>query len=88
MNGIVRARYQRGARPKQPTIWRRHMNTEYEINLTDVRLDEVTGGGGHQDKLGNFQIQALMSDFNEAQTLASSILKKRDDAGNAVIQKI
>ena len=65
------------------------MNTEHEINLTDVQLDDVTGGGGgNQDKLGNFQIQRLMSDFNQAQTLASSILKKRDDTGNAVIQKI
>jgi hypothetical protein len=88
MNGIVRARYQRGASPKHPTIWRRHMNTELEINLTDVQLNNVTGGGGNQDKLGNFEIQALMSDFNQAQTLASSILKKRDDTGNAVIQKI
>ena len=65
------------------------MNTEHEINLTDVQLDDVSGGGGgNQDKLGNFQIQRLMSDFNQAQTLASSILKKRDDTGNAVIQKI
>ena len=68
------------------------MNTEREINITDVQLDDVTGGGGNQlansDKLGNFEIQALMSDFNQAQTLASSILKKKDDAGNAVIQKI
>jgi hypothetical protein len=68
------------------------MNTEREIILTDVQLDDVTGGGGNQlatgDKLGNFEIQALMSDFNQAQTLASSVLKKRDDAGNAVIQKM
>ena len=65
------------------------MNTEHEINLTDVQLDDVTGGGGgNQDKLGNFQIQRLMSDFNQAQTLASSILKKKDDTENAVIQKI
>jgi hypothetical protein len=74
--------------PKHPTIWRRHVNTEHEINLTVVQLDDVTGGGGNQDKLGNFQIQTLMSDFNQAQTLASSILKKKDDTENAVIQKI
>jgi hypothetical protein len=42
----------------------------------------------NQDKLGSFEIQSLMSEFNEAQTLASSVLKKKDDTGNAVIQKI
>jgi hypothetical protein len=77
---------------KQPAIWRKNMNTESEINLSDVQLDDVTGGGGGQfansDKLGNFVIQGLMSDFNQAQTLASSILKKKDDTDNAVIQKI
>jgi hypothetical protein len=44
------------------------------IELRDEQLDIVSGG--------------LISEFNEAQTLASSVLKKRDDAGNAVIQKI
>jgi hypothetical protein len=41
-----------------------------------------------QDKLGNFEIQQLMSQYNEAQTLASSVLKKQDDAAKAVIQKL
>jgi hypothetical protein len=54
--------------------------------LTDVQLDDVTGGGG--DKLGNTKIQTLMSDFNEAQTMASSVLKKAHDAANSIIGKI
>ena len=33
-----------------------------------------------QDKLGNFQIQGLMSDFNQAETLASSLTRKKDDS--------
>ncbi|MCC7383654.1 MAG: hypothetical protein IT384_17570 [Deltaproteobacteria bacterium] len=41
-----------------------------------------------QDKLGNFEIQDLMSTYNQAETLASSVLKKRDDTGNAVIGKV
>lgn len=41
-----------------------------------------------QDKLGNFEIQSLMSDFNEAQTLTSSILKRKDDTANPTIGKI
>jgi len=49
-----------------------------------TRLKELEG----QDKLGNFEIQDLMSQFNEAETLASSILKKRDDTACAILQKI
>jgi hypothetical protein len=41
-----------------------------------------------QDKLGNFEIQDLMSTYNEAQTLASSVRKKLDDTASAVIGKI
>src|SRR4051794_36195727 len=38
-----------------------------------------------QDKLGNFEIQDLMSTFNQAETLASSILKKRDETASAIV---
>ena len=41
-----------------------------------------------QDKLGNFEIQDLMSQFNQAETLASSVLKKRDDTASSVTAKI
>jgi hypothetical protein len=65
--------------------------------LTADELNTVSGGKGllgndqdllSQDKLGNFKIQILMSDYNETSTLASSVLKKRDDATSAVIGKI
>jgi uncharacterized protein involved in exopolysaccharide biosynthesis len=41
-----------------------------------------------QDELGNFEIQDLMGSFNQAETLASSIMKKRDDTANAIISKV
>ena len=41
-----------------------------------------------QDKLGNFEIQDLMSQFNQAETLTSSVLKKRDDTASSIIGKI
>lgn len=41
-----------------------------------------------QDKLGNFEIQALMSAYNQAETLASSVRKKQDDTSSSVIGKI
>ena len=41
-----------------------------------------------KDRMGNFEIQRLMSAFNQAETLASSVLKKRDDAATAIINKL
>ena len=40
------------------------------------------------DALGNFSMQTLMSDCNQAETLASSVLKKRDDTQSSIIGKI
>jgi hypothetical protein len=40
------------------------------------------------DRLGSFEIQDLMSSFNQAETLASNILKKRDETSQAIISKI
>jgi hypothetical protein len=52
------------------------------------RLDQSSSGMDEQDKLGNFEIQDLMSDFNAAETLASSVQKKLDCTANAIIGKI
>jgi bacteriocin-like protein len=53
-------------------------------------LNNVSGGKGleAQDRLGNFEIQRLMSSFNQAETLAASVQKKADDTASAVIGKI
>lgn len=40
------------------------------------------------EKLGNFEIQDLMSRYNQAETLASNVLKKRDDTASSIIGKI
>ena len=42
----------------------------------------------NQDKLGNFEIQDLMSQYNQSETLSSSVQKKADDTAKAVIQKV
>ena len=52
------------------------------------KLDQAQKEAQSEDKLGNFEIQRLMSSFNEAQTLASSILKKASDTNTGVIGKI
>lgn len=41
-----------------------------------------------QDRMGNFEIQRLMSAFNQAETLLSNVLKKTNDTANSVIGKI
>jgi hypothetical protein len=38
--------------------------------------------------LSNFEIQQLTSQYNEAETLASSVQKKQEDTDNSVVQKI
>jgi hypothetical protein len=69
--------------------------------LTDADLDTVSGGTvfhtfrfgsakqpESSDRLGNFEIQNMMSQYNQAQSLASSVLKKRDNTNNSIINKI
>mgnify|MGYP006921586368 CR=1 FL=1 len=41
-----------------------------------------------QDRMGNFEIQRLMSQYNQSEQLASSVQKKKDDTNNAIIGKI
>jgi hypothetical protein len=50
----------------------------------DARLAALDG----EDKLGNVEINQLMSDYNRAEALASSIAKKRDCVANSIIGKI
>ncbi|MEM9046509.1 MAG: hypothetical protein AAGC81_17640 [Pseudomonadota bacterium] len=70
--------------------------------ITDADLDQTQGAGRgsllaaskgsaytkSQDKLGNFEIQDLMSRFNQAESTASSVQKKTDDTANSVIGKV
>jgi uncharacterized protein YjiS (DUF1127 family) len=41
-----------------------------------------------QDRLGNLEINQLMSAFNQSETLAASVLKIKHDAGSGVIGKM
>jgi hypothetical protein len=50
-------------------------------------LDDKDKDLQSQDKLGNTQIQTLMSNYNEAQTMASSVVKKTDDTTDSLIHK-
>ena len=41
-----------------------------------------------QDKLGNFEIQELMSNYNQAAALATNVAEKSACVADSVIQKI
>ena len=59
-----------------------------QTNVQSIKnkLDGTDKDLQSQDKLGNFEIQSLMSNFNQAQTTASSVTKKADDTGNSIIK--
>jgi hypothetical protein len=42
----------------------------------------------NQDKMGNFEIQTLMSDYNEASSMASSVLQHQQSTTNSIIGNI
>jgi hypothetical protein len=52
------------------------------------KFEDMTKDLESKDKMDNFEIQSLMSDYNQAETLASSVQKKADDTNNSVIGKI
>lgn len=52
------------------------------------KFEEANKDLENQDKLGNFEIQTLMSEFNQAESLSSSMKKKSDDQNSSVIGKI
>jgi len=54
------------------------------MDLFDLLPAHTSNG----DKLGNFEIQRLMSQYNQSEQLASSVQKKQDDTANAVISKV
>jgi hypothetical protein len=56
--------------------------------LAPIELDAVSGGLQAQDKLGNTQIQTLMSSYNEAGTTLAAVQKQLHDANNTNIGKI
>ena len=64
------------------------MNTKLVHDSRELTADELNAVSGGHDKLGNFEIQRLMSSYNQAETLASSVQKKANDTANAVVGKI
>jgi len=48
----------------------------------------TSNGPTAEDRMDNFEIQRLMSDFNQTETLASNMQKKSDDTLSGIVQRI
>lgn len=61
------------------------------INKQKILRSVYTKLGGEMlsdDRTGNFAIQTMMSDYNNAEAMASSIAKKNDDTQSGILSKI
>ncbi len=56
--------------------------------LTKKQFEDKLKDLDGEDQMGNFEIQDLMSRYNQAETLASSVQKKKDDTAGGIIQKV
>ncbi len=80
--------------------WSLTVDEGLAAELSDIRVqvellrDHLAMFSGHlreaegQDKLGNVEINALLSDYNQAETLSSSVQKKVSDVVACIISKI
>jgi hypothetical protein len=68
-------------------------NADHKTNNTTVEsirseLDKAMKSLEAKDRMGNFEIQRMMSAFNQAETLSSNVQKKMDDTVSGQQQKI
>jgi hypothetical protein len=59
-----------------------------QVQVIRSRFEDRSKDLESQDKLGNFRIQDLMSQYNQSETLSSNIQKKLDDAHRGLIGKL
>lgn len=62
--------------------------TEVAMARLKKQLESATKDLESQDRMGNFEIQRLMSEFNQAETQSSNVRKKLEDAKNAIVSKL
>jgi hypothetical protein len=64
-------------------------NKQNQQSIDNVRnsLNDATKDRESDDHMGNFEIQGLMQESNQSQTLQSNVKKKQDDTNNGVIRK-
>lgn len=70
------------------TNWKSIAGRNDKVETVRKDLDGKMKNLEAQDRLGNFEIQSLMSAYNQAETLSSNIQKKSSDTVNGAIGKI
>lgn len=59
-----------------------------KLERARIALNDTVKALEGKDKLGNFEIQQLMSDYNQAESLASTVAKKMNDTVGCMMNKI
>ena len=59
-----------------------------DIKRAKDALEEKAKDLQSDDKLGNFEIQSLMSNYNETQKTISNVLKKEEDTASSITQNL
>jgi len=62
--------------------------TEVAMARLKKQLEAATKDLESQDRMGNFEIQRLMSEFNQAETQSSNVRKKLEDTKNVIVSKL
>ena len=62
--------------------------TDQKMTELKKKLESAMKDLEAQDKMGNFEIQNLMSTLNQAETLSSSVRKKLDETANQLMSKL
>ncbi len=79
-----------GAQPTIPTTSERAAKSRYQSGYVAMKRYQMRKIRQleSQDKLGNHQVQNLTADYNQAETLASTVQKKQDATSAAITGKI
>jgi hypothetical protein len=94
LHDVVQASLGRNDLEKNATVEAFLAATRPVDELKDEQLDGVAGGTGlrkqreTQDKMGNFEIQNLMSNYNQAESLLSSVQKKQSETAGSIISNM
>jgi hypothetical protein len=67
---------------------RKQAAAESAADALRKKIEEAMKAMEADGKMGNFEIQKLMSEFNQAETLSSQVHKKREETKKAVIGKL
>ena len=64
------------------------INKQKKVRARQKHMQDLQSQTEAQDRLGNFEIQRLMSQHNQSEQTSSSVQKKDDDSANATINRI